>query len=85
MNCWVVPTEIDEFAGVTVIETRAAAPTVSVVERVTDPRVAVMVVCPEPALVASPFVPAELLMVATAAAVELQLTVVVMFCVLPSV
>jgi len=38
-----------------------------------------------PALVASPFVPAELLMVATAAAFELQLTVVVMFCVLPSV
>ena len=85
MNCWVVPREIDGLAGVTAIETRAAAPTVSVAEPLTEPRVAVMVVCPEPALVASPFVPAELLMVATAAAVELQVTVVVMFCVLPSV
>ena len=74
-----------EFSGANAIEDNAALPTVSVVEPLTEPRVAVMVVCPEPALVASPFVPAELLMVATAAAVELQLTVVVMFCVLPSV
>ena len=85
MNCWVVPRAIVEFSGDNAIEDSAAVPTVSVVKPVTDPRVAVMVVCPAPALVASPFVPAELLMVATAAVFELQLTVVVMFCVLPSV
>jgi hypothetical protein len=59
--------------------------TVNVVEPVTEPEVAVIVVCPVPALVASPFVPAELLMLATAAPLELHVTVVVMFCVLPSV
>ena len=74
VNCWVVPRAIVEFTGDTAIEDRAALPRVSVAEPLTEPRVAVMVVCPEPALVASPFVPAELLMVATAAAVELQLT-----------
>jgi hypothetical protein len=81
----VLPKAIEEFIGDTAIEDSAAVVTVSVVEPVTDPRVAVMVVCPVPALVASPFVPTELLIVATAALFELQLTVVVMFCVLPSV
>ena len=80
-----VPSAIDEFSGDNVIEDSAAALTVSVVEVVIDPRVAVIVACPEPALVARPLVPAELLMVATAPLIELQFTVVVMFCVLPSV
>ena len=84
MNCWVVPRAIVEFTGDNAIEDRAAKPTVSVVELLTGPSVAVMVVCPAPALLASPFVPAELLMVAIEAVFELQLTVVVMFCVLPS-
>jgi hypothetical protein len=85
VNCCVLPRAIDEFTGDTVIETRAAVLTVNVAEPVTDPKVAVTVVCPVPALVASPFVPAELLMVAAGALFELHITVVVMFCVLPSV
>jgi hypothetical protein len=85
VNCWVEPRAIDEFSGDTVIETSAAVLTVSVVEPDTEPKVAAIVVCPVPALVARPFVPGELLMVATAALFELQLTVVMMFCVLPSV
>jgi len=84
VNCFVVPSGIVEFGEDTVIETSAAVLTFSVVEPVTEPRVAVIVVCPVPALVASPLVPAELLIVATAALFELQLTVVVMFCVPPS-
>ena len=79
VNCCVDPRAIDEFSGDTVIETSAAVLTVRVVEPVTEPSVAVMVVCPVPALVASPFVPAELLMVATPGLFELQLTVLVMF------
>jgi len=84
VNCFVVPSGIVEFSGDTVIETSAAVLTVRVVEPVTEPRVAVIVVCPVPALVANPLVPAELLIVATAALLELQFTVAVMFCVLPS-
>jgi len=58
--------------------------TVSVVDPFTLPRVALIVVEPEPTLVASPFEPAVLLIVATPVADELQVTVVVMFCVLLS-
>ncbi len=69
------------MAGVTAIETRAAGATVRVVEPLTEPDVAVIVVLPCATLVASP----ELLMVATAAVDELHVTVFVRFCVLPSV
>jgi hypothetical protein len=72
-------------SGDNTIEDSAAAPTVSVVEAVTDPIVAVIVVCPVPALVASPLLPAELLIVATAGVFELHVTMAVMFCVLASV
>ena len=58
--------------------------TVSVVDPFTLPRVALIVVEPEPTLVARPFEPAVLLIVATPVADELQVTVVVMFCVLLS-
>ena len=85
VNCWVVPSAMVKCSGDNAIEDSAAAPTVSVAEPVTEPKVAVIVVCPVLALVASPFVPAELLMVATAAVFELHVTVVVMFWVLPSV
>ena len=85
MNCWVVPSAIEELSGDNAIEESATALTVSVVEPVTDPSVAVMVVCPLPTLVASPLVPEALLMVATAGELEDHATVVVMFCVLPSV
>ncbi len=69
------------MAGVTAIETSMAGPTVRVVEPLTEPDVAVIVVLPCATLVASP----ELLMVATAAVDELHVTVFVRFCVLPSV
>ena len=81
MNCWFVPNAIDGFAGVTAIETRAALVTVSVVDPLTVPELAVIVVVPVPVAVASP----ALEIVATACKEEPQVTVPVMFCVLPSV
>jgi len=85
VNCWVVPSAIEEFSGDNAMEDSATAPTVSVVEPVIAPSVAVMVVCPVLTLVASPFVPAALLIVATAEVFDVHVTVLVMFCVLPSV
>ena len=73
------------MAGVTASEAKAAALTVRVVEPETEPEVAVIVVEPLPTLLARPWLPAELLIVATPAADELQLTELVRFCVLPSV
>ena len=58
--------------------------TVSVVEPETAPEVAVIVEVPCVRQVASPCVPLVLLMVATAVLEELQVAVVVRFCVLPS-
>jgi len=54
------------------IETSAAGVTVSVLEAVTEPELMPIVVVPVASIVASPFVPEELLMVATVAALELQ-------------
>ncbi len=54
VNCCVVPRAIAGLAGVTAIDTRAAAVTVSVVEPETEPEVAVMVVDPAATLVARP-------------------------------
>jgi hypothetical protein len=71
---------IDGLAGVTAIETRVAAVTVSVVDPVTLPEVAVMVVVPTPVDVANP----AFEIVATPAAEELHVAVPVRFCVLPS-
>ena len=66
------------------MEDSAAAFTVSVVEPEIDPDVAVIVAWPVPALVARPLLPAVLLTVATARALDAQVTVLVIFCVLPS-
>jgi hypothetical protein len=85
VNCWAVPSAIEEFSGDNAMEDSATVLTVSVVEPVRDPSVAVMVVCPVLTLVASPFVPAALLIVATAKVFDVHVTVAVMFCVLPSV
>jgi len=85
VNCCVVPRAIDGVAGVTAIETSAAALTVNVVDPVTEPEVAVMFAIPWPWLLANPWEPEVLLIVATAVASELHCTVVVMFCVLLSV
>src|SRR2546425_1280863 len=48
MNCCVVPSEIDGLAGVTAIETNAAAVTVNVVLPAIEPEVAVIFAGPVP-------------------------------------
>ena len=63
------------MAGATAIEVNDAGITIRVVEPVTDPKVAVMVVAPAATLVARP----ELLMVAAPAVEEFQATELVMF------
>ena len=81
MNCWFVPNAIEGFAGVSAIDTRAALVTVRVVDPVIAPELAPIVVVPVPVPVARPAVE----IVATPWEDELQVTVPVMFCVLPSV
>ncbi len=82
MNCWVVPLAIAGAAGVTAIDLRVAAVTVRVV--VPLPLVAVTVVEPTLRAVARPLLPEVLLIVATAGVAEVQLTILVRFCVEPS-
>ena len=84
MNCWVVPAAIDGLAGVNTIDCKVAAVTVRVVEPCTVPEVAV--ICDDPAAtaVASPCVPAVLLIVAKFVFAELHVTDVVRSCVLLS-
>jgi hypothetical protein len=88
MNCCCRPRAIEGFAGVTAIETSAAAPTVRRVEPDMEPRVAPIVVVPVlpvGELVAKPWLPALTLMVAMVRSEEVQWTVVVKTCVLSSV
>ena len=85
VNCCVPPWAMVGFAGVTASDTSCGLPTVSRVEPATEPEVAVMVVVPTAALVASPWLPLLLLTTATVVELELQVTVVVRFCVEPSV
>jgi hypothetical protein len=66
------------------MESRVAALTVRVADPLTEPDVAVIVDVPAPTLVASPWLPAALLIVATFGVPEVQVTEVVMFWVLPS-
>jgi hypothetical protein len=54
-NCFVVPRGITGIAGVTAIDTSVAGLTLSVVVPVIDPKVAVTLVLPTAALVASPW------------------------------
>ena len=68
-----------------VMDTNVAVVTVSVVDPVTDPELALIVVVPCDIPVANPPVPAALLIVATVVALEVHWTVLVMFCVLASV
>ena len=67
------------LAGVTAIETSVADVTVSVVEPVMLPDVAVIVVDPAATALAKPLVPAALLMVPAAVFDEAQVTAVVRF------
>jgi hypothetical protein len=85
VNACIVPSAIDGVAGVIAIETRAAVVTVSVVVPLTEPEVAVIAAVPCPTLLAKPALAASLLIVAAAGVSELHCTVLVMFCVLPSV
>jgi hypothetical protein len=80
VNCWVPPFETVGFAGVTAIDTRVAGVTVRVVLPLTPPELAWIVVEPVPAVVARPAV----LIVATVTEEELQVAVLVRFCVVPS-
>ena len=84
VNCFCVPIAIEGVAGVTAIDTNPARVTVSVVVPDTDPEVAVIVAVPVPTLVAKPWLPEVLLIVATEEAEEVHVTVVVRVCVLPS-
>src|SRR5690242_12738394 len=79
VNCFVVPTAMLEFAGVTAIETRVAEVTVRVAVPLIPPDVAVMVEVPGPVLLANPVAS----MVATGVEEEDQVTEV-SNCVLPS-
>ena len=85
VNCWVVPRAIDGPGGFTVIETRAATLTVSVVELETEPSVAEILEAPSATLVAKPRTPGASPMVATEVSDEAHWTEPVMVCVLPSV
>jgi hypothetical protein len=78
VNCRVVPFAIEALAGVTAMETSVGV-TVRLVEPLIDPKVALMFVLPAVTAVARPA-----LMVATVVLVEVQDTVLVRFCVLPS-
>jgi hypothetical protein len=68
------------LAGVTAIDCNTGGFTVRVVDPMTLPEVARMVVCPAPWVVANP----EALIVATAVLVDVQVAVAVRFCVVPS-
>jgi hypothetical protein len=80
VNCCVVPNGSVGIAGVTAIETSTAAVTVTVVEPVIAPEVAVTLVLPRATLLAIP----RLLTVAIPEFALLQVTVVVILRVLPS-
>ena len=74
------PLVIDGFAGVTTIDCNVAAVTVSTVEPEIAPDVALIVEVPTPAPVARP----AAVIVATGVVPELHVTVLVRFCVVPS-
>ena len=70
MNCWFVPAAIDGLAGVTAMLWRVAAVTVSTVEPLTSPRVALMLDVPA----ATPWARPAALIVATEVVAEAQVT-----------
>jgi hypothetical protein len=80
VNCCVDPLLTDGFAGVTAIETKLGAVTVSVVEPLNDPELAVIVLVPCASVFANP----ALLIVAMVLADDVHVAVEVSCCVLPS-
>jgi hypothetical protein len=83
-SCTVEPVATEGFVGVTAILTRVAGVTARVVVAIRPPVPAVIAVVPAARHVARPFEPDVLLIDATVVFEELQATVVVRFCVLPS-
>jgi hypothetical protein len=81
VNCCVVPIAIVAVGGLIAIDTSTAAVTVSTVDPLTVPDVALTVAVPVPTLCPCP----ALLMVAVAGVSEDHVAVLVRFCVLPSV
>jgi hypothetical protein len=84
VNCSLSPSGSVELMGVTAIDTRVAAVTVSGAEPETLPSAALTVVEPCMAADARPFDPAALLIDATDGVPELQVTCEVRFCLVPS-
>jgi hypothetical protein len=84
LNCCNTPRGIEEFAGVTTIEISVALVTVSVAVPEMAPDAARMVVVPAVRPRTVPLVGIESLIEPTAGADEVQVTLLVMFCVLPS-
>lgn len=84
VNCCVVPKAMLGFIGFTDIDTSKAGVTLSVVDPEMLPDAAVIVVEPAAADVANPLEPNALLMAATSALDEFQVTVVVKSCVVLS-
>lgn len=83
-NCCVSPRGSEGLAGVTAMETRVAAVTVSRVDPVLPEKLAEMVVVPRPAAVARPRLPAAFEIEATVSDDEDHVTRSVMSCVEPS-
>src|ERR1700729_469605 len=76
---------MDGLCGLTATAARTRLVTVRLADPVTPPRVALMIVLPLPVVAVLPFVPGELLTVATLAIDELQCTELVRSCDDPSV
>jgi len=79
VNCCEIPAATDAVAGVTAIDVNTAAVTAKVAEPMTVPDLAVIVVDPCDAAVAKPAV----LTVATEVFDELQVAVLIRFCLVP--
>jgi hypothetical protein len=79
-NCWLVPSAIDGFAGVTDIESSAAGVTVTTVVPLIDPEVAVMVAAPKLDVLTNPVGDTSTVAVND----ELHIVVLVRSCVVPS-
>lgn len=83
-NCKAVVNGIEPLAGSTRIETKAGL-TVSGVESLSEPAATEIVVVPLATAVAKPWLPPELLILATAGLLLVHVAVVVRSCLLPSV
>src|SRR3984957_7743930 len=84
VNCCVPPSDMLVSLGATVMVSRVALVTVNIADPFSSPNSALMVAVPGATPATKPLVGDALLTVATEAGVEVQLTELVRFCVLPS-